>query len=215
MRRLILGLVGVGVCLFVSACGSTSDSNGKCANGAACGGSLVGTWKVTSTCLTLDLGSAMGTAACPEQTSTAKNLRATGNATYGADLTYTSNATLTYDAAITQPKSCLTVQNITLTCDQLQQSVEARLAMTPFTSVSCKATANGGCACTFSGASQTISDAGTYTTTGAGLLTQTPTSDPPDESDYCVKGSTLTLSPHADTSMMGPSISGTITFTKQ
>jgi hypothetical protein len=59
--------------------------------------------------------------------------------------------------------------------------------------ISCKATTSGGCACTFSGASQTVSNAGTYTTTGAGLLTQTPTGGAPDDSDYCAKGSTLTL----------------------
>ncbi len=215
MRRLILGLVGVGVCLFVSACGSTSDGDGKCQNGAACGGSIVGAWKITSTCLTLDLGSTMGSANCPEQTSAAKNLKASGNVTYGADLTYTSNLTLSYDAVVTQPKSCLMVGNITLTCDQLQQAVEARLAMTAFTSVSCKGSAGGGCACTFGGASEAITDAGTYTTTGAGLLTQTTTGGTPDDSDYCAKGSALTLSPHAGSGMMGPSVSGTITLTKQ
>ena len=222
MRRLILGLVGVGVCLFVSACGSTSDGDGKCQNGAACGGSIVGAWKVTSSCLTLDLGSTMGSAACPDQTSEAKNLKATGTATYGADLTFTSNLTLSYDAVVTQPKSCLMVGNITLTCDQLQQAVEAQLATTPFTSVGCKGSAGGGCACTFSGASQNVSDAGTYTTTGAGLLTQTTTGGTPDDSDYCAKGSSLTLSPHADSSttgMMGggtaASVSGTITLAKQ
>jgi hypothetical protein len=215
MRRLILGFLSAGVCLFVSACGSTSDgSDGTCPNGAACGGSIVGAWKITSSCLTIDLAS-MGTTACPEQTSEAKNLTATGNLTFGADLSYTSNATLAYDVVITQPKSCLMVQNITLTCDQLQQAVEAKLATTPFRSVACVAAAAGGCACTLQGASQMISGAGTYTTTGAGLLTETPTGEAPDDSDYCVKGSTLTLSPHGDSSNTGPTISGTITLTKQ
>jgi hypothetical protein len=222
MRRLILGFAGVGVCLLVSACGNTSDgSDGECPNGAACGGSIVGSWKITSSCVTIDLDSMMASASCPEQTSDAKNLKVTGNVTYGADLSYTSNFTLAFDVVVAQPKSCLTKQNITLTCAQLQQGVEAQLAMTAFTSVNCAAAAGGGCACTFRGASQTISNAGTYTTTGAGLLTETPTGGAPDDSDYCVKGSTLTLSPHGDANavmnavMMDSSTSGTITLTKQ
>lgn len=216
MRRLILGLIGVSVCLFVPACGGTSDgSDDKCPSAAACGGSLVGAWKITSSCLTIDLGAMMANTACPEQTAGAKNLKATGNVTFAADLSYTSALTLTYDVVINQPKTCLTKQNITLTCDQLQQGIEAQLAMTPFTSVSCAAATGGGCTCTFRGASQTASEAGTYTTTEAGLLTQTPMSGAVDDSDYCVKGSTLTLSAHDSSSMTGATVSGTVKLTNE
>jgi len=55
-----------------------------------------------------------------------------------------------------------------------------------------------------------------YSTTPAGLLTKTATGGTPDESDYCVKGKTLTVSTHTGSGMAGQaSIAGTITLTKQ
>ncbi len=214
-----LGLWALATLLLGSACGGSSNSDdGKCANGVACGGAIAGAWKISGTCLTVDLA-AMSSTSCPEQTAEASDLEMTGNVTYGADSTYTSNVTTSLKVVVTQPKSCLVKQGITLTCEQLQQGIEAQLDSTAFTSVGCAASAGGGCSCTFVAAPQTTSAAGTYTTTGAGLLTQTPTGDAPDDSDYCAKGSTLTLSPHGDSSMgMGTSmttISGTITLTKQ
>jgi len=56
----------------------------------------------------------------------------------------------------------------------------------------------------------------TYSTTAAGVLTETATGGTPNDSDYCIKGTTLSLSPHAGSSMAGQgSTSGTITLTKQ
>jgi hypothetical protein len=48
------------------------------------------------------------------------------------------------------------------------------------------------------------------------VLTETAMGGTPDDSDYCVKGTTFTLSPHAGSTMAGQgSTSGTITLTKQ
>ena len=56
---------------------------------------------------------------------------------------------------------------------------------------------------------------GSYTTTAAGVLTDTPMGGgAASPSDYCVKGKTLTVSPHAGSAMMGQTVSGTITLTK-
>jgi hypothetical protein len=80
-------------------------------------------------------------------------------------------------------------------------------------SITCTGSSTCTCKAVLSNVTSTIT--GTYTTTAAGLLTDTPmgggTTSP---SDYCVKGKTLTLSPHAGAAMMGQSVSGTITLTK-
>ena len=73
-------------------------------------------------------------------------------------------------------------------------------------------TGSSSCTCTETIASQTSSETGTYTTTAAGLLTDTPTGGTASQTDYCVKGTTMTQSPHAGSTMMGVNLSGTITL---
>ena len=101
-------VLGLFVCCVASACGGTSDS-AKCGQGSACGGNLVGSWKIRSSCVTSD--------------------------------------------AIM---------------------------------------------------------------TSAGVLTQTPSNGTASTTDYCVNGSTLTLSSHQDSSMPGTTgIRGTIVLSKE
>jgi hypothetical protein len=72
-----------------------------------------------------------------------------------------------------------------------------------------------GCTCTAVVTPEEAIVGGTYTTTAAGLLTETGPTDV-SLSDYCVKGTTLTISPHPGSAMAGQSdLLSTITATKQ
>jgi hypothetical protein len=200
-----VGFVGA---LLLSGCGGGGGAS--CENAAACGGDVVGTWKVTSSCLKYT-GSMM-TDFCPTATIGATHFDITGSETFGADGTYTSAVTIAGSVTVNFPASCLMVNGLTLTCAQLNQ-VFATMPDPSIKSFNCVGTS--GCACTVAPADQVTNSAGTYTTTGAGLLTETPTGGAPDQTDYCIKGSTMTLSPHNASGMMGAEVSGTVVLTKQ
>lgn len=204
-----LSLMAVGVLgsFFLSACGSSSGGN--CANSAACGGDIVGTWKITSTCVSAT--GAMGdSATCPASTVSASHLTIIGSTTYNADMTYTQAGKLNGMATIVLPASCFTSQGVTFTCDQLNQTFQ----MNPTPGISIHCTGSSSCSCDETLSDFDSSESGTYTTTAAGVLTETPTGGSATVSDYCAKGTTLTESPHSDSAMMGQPLSGTITFTK-
>src|SRR5258708_39503333 len=125
-------------------------------------------------------------------------------------MTYTVNSILSGSETLMLPLSCVTKMGATTTCDQLNTTL---MRSTSNQSVTCTGSSTCTCKVVFSNA--TSMTTGTYTATAAGLLTDTPmgggTASP---SDYCVKGKTLTLSPHAGAAMMGQTVSGTITLTK-
>ncbi len=188
-------------------------SGGTCNNAPACGGAIVGKWSVTSSCVSADAAS-MVSMSCPTETASASGFAIKGSVTYNADLTYSKNTTTSGNVVITLPASCVVHDGGTVTCDELAQALKGATMMT-YQSITCVG-ADSGCRCTFVLVDQASMETGTYSTTPAGLLTETATGGKPDESDYCVKGKTLTLSPHAGSAMAGQaSISGTVTLTKQ
>jgi hypothetical protein len=200
MKISVLGLVGA---LVLSACGGGGSAS--CENAAACGGDVVGTWKITSSCVKYT-GSAM-TDFCPSATLGATSFNVTGSETFGADGTYTSAITVAGSVTVNVPASCLKFNGLTLTCDQITQ-VFAAMPQAGIKSFKCVGTSD--CACTVSPDDAVSNGAGTYTTTGAGLLSLMPTNGATsDMTDYCVKGSTMTQSPRSG------DITGTIVFTKQ
>lgn len=205
----ILGLFGFAACLTLSAC--DGDSSGDtCKNAAACGGNIVGTWEITSSCVSVS--ASMFNEDCPTATVSGSDIKITGAVTYSADMTYMTNTTMSGSAAVTLPVECLTSNGVTVTCAQLNQVFAADPNSPPVNCV----TAGTGCKCTITLENQASTEAGTYTTTAAGLLTETPTGESADESDYCVKGTGLTLSPHQGAGMMGQdNVSGTLTLTKR
>jgi hypothetical protein len=147
---------------------------------------------------------------CPTATATASNFTVAGSVVYRADLTYTATTTMSGTATVHVPASCLTVGAVTVTCEQLNQAIAAQAK--PGLTVHCVGTSD--CTCTETLTNAPSNASGTYTTTAAGLLTETESGQSPDASDFCVKGTTLTLSPHNGSSMMGQAVSGTITLTK-
>ena len=174
----------------------------------ACGGAIVGTWTITSSCVS-ESGS-MFDSQCPTATVRSSGLTITGSVTYNADGTYSSTSTVGGSIYVTLPPSCLTSNGVTITCNQLNQVSQSN----PTSGLTLNCTGTSTCACTETLASQTSSETGTYTTTAAGLLTDTPTGGTAGQTDYCVKGTTMTQSPHAGSTMMGQTVSGTITLTK-
>jgi len=203
----VLTCLGILSAMSLSACGGDSQS---CSNAAPCGGNIVGTWNITSSCLTVD-SEALG-GGCPGATVSSSNLKITGSGTYNADLTYVSNGTLSGTMSMTLPAECLMQAGVSITCPDLQAFLAADDS---FSSPTCVA-AGSGCKCTLPLSAQMNTASGTYTTTAAGLLTSTSQGEAAEENDYCVKGTTLTISPRAGAGMMGEAgISGSITFAKQ
>lgn len=199
----VLGMLALAT--FTS-CGSSS---GSCANSAACGGDIVGTWTIQSSCVSAS--ASMFNDMCPTATVSTSNFTIAGSVVYKADLTYSATSTMSGSATVHLPASCLTSGAVTLTCDQLNQLIAAK----PQAGVTVHCAGTSDCTCMETLTNAPSSASGTYTTTAAGLLTETSSSDgTSDQSDFCVKGTTLTESPHPGSSMMGESVSGTITLTK-
>ncbi len=84
-----------------------------------------------------------------------KEVTTSGTATYEDDNTYQASLTVSAVSEMNLPASCLTRQNVTLTCAQLQQRLQADAAVNGFESVSC--TGSGGCVCSVELRLQTMS----------------------------------------------------------
>jgi hypothetical protein len=201
----VASAVGLLIAFAATGCGS---SGATCSNTAACGGDIVGTWTITSSCVSAS--ASMVQSACATATASSSNATINGNVTYNADGSYTSTATLNGSVRVDLPQSCLTTDGVTITCAQVNQAFQSN--PTPGVSLSC--TGTSGCTCSETITNEMSSETGTYTTTAAGLLTETPTGGTASQTDYCVKGTTMTQSPHAGSTMMGQAESGTVTLTK-
>lgn len=213
--RTILASLCVSLAL-VASCGGDSGG-GTCGHAPACGGNIVGSWQITSSCITVDVSQVSLMTDCAGETAAAVGWAITGSVTYKADMTYASTSTITGKVVIGLPASCLTTQGLTLTCDQLTQLLQPDLATQGFQSGQC-VSSGGGCSCTLAIIPMSGVANGTYSTTAAGVLTELDSGGAtPDVSDYCVSGAKLTLSPHAGSGMMAQqaSISGSITLAKQ
>jgi hypothetical protein len=214
-RVLTVGILVAAAALAGCGGGGLGGAGGSCASAKACGGNIVGSWHITSSCLSVDITSADDPDFCPGETSMESGFTITGDGTYSADLTYTETSTVTGNVIVHLPPSCLTNQGVTATCGQITQALSATATADGFSSVNC--VADSGCTCTVGITPQTTTVTGTYSTTVAGVLTEMDNgSTTADMSDYCVSGNTLTLSPHAGSSVMGQGdVSGTITFTQK
>ena len=173
----------------------TTTQPANCPNGTSCSGSVVGTWDVTSSCLTLSgdmdvsiLG--MGCSTVPVTGS----LEVTGTWTANSDGTYADKTVTKGSIKFPLSKACLTVSSVVTECTKLA-SLFPILGWTSATSCS---TTNGECSCT-APANQTggigvismnPATTGKYKASGGDLTT--------DEAvDYasCVSDTKLTLTP--------------------
>ena len=93
--------------------GGSAGSTGECPGMTPCGGDVVGTWTVISSCLNvtgeLDLSLAVGPA-CPSGPITG-SLRVTGTWTANPNGTYLDNTTTSGDEQLTLASSCLVISS--------------------------------------------------------------------------------------------------------
>src|SRR5581483_11063357 len=97
--------------------GAGGDSTGagggtSCTNVSACGGSVVGTWNVTSSCLQVSgsLAVSMAGAGCPSAPITG-SLTVTGTFTANADGTYSDGTITSGTEQFTLQPSCLIISS--------------------------------------------------------------------------------------------------------
>jgi hypothetical protein len=97
--------LSITACLAMMVLSGCGGSGGMCGNTAACGGDIVGTWTIASSCVS---GSSAISATCPGETVDGANLKVTGTVTYNADMTYTANSILSGSETLMLPLSCVT-----------------------------------------------------------------------------------------------------------
>jgi hypothetical protein len=202
VARLVSVLIGAAA---ASSCGSGGSGSGECVGAVACGGDLVGQWSITSDCIQ----SSSPSGSCAGERLESSGLHVSGTFVFNADLTYTTNATISGTVTEVFPSACLTYQGVT--CAQLTASLQYS-AQTGGVGGSCATGAGGACDCTLQYPTQTSTQTGTYSTSGS-TVTNTPTGGSASTSSYCVQGSTLTIS---STTMTGTSMgSSELVLTKQ
>lgn len=199
--------------------GGTGGSGGtgaipQCSDAPGCGGDVVGSWTVASSCLELSgladvtrIG--LGCSAIP----VTGYLEVTGTWTANGDGTY-SDETVTSGWAQLQPsQSCLAISGTVIQCRQLGDALEAM----GYTYVTCTPRTGGGCNCDAvveqHGGIGVLSiipgTSGEYTVAGDVLTT---VSDDPAEYSYCVSGEQLTMHPLTDNA---GTVTGTIELFQQ
>ena len=193
--------------------GSVSAAAGasaaSCSNVTACGGTVVGTWTVASSCLgvsgNLDVSNFGLDPAC---TATATgSLTVSGTWSAKADGTYVDNTTTTGTEQIEMAPVCLHISGTTTTCARISGGFEGL----GFKSVTCTDNANHGCSCT--GTVQQnggigIVSPGAQTSGNYATAANVLTADATAPYSYCVAASKMTWTPKTTT----PLSTGTIVF---
>ena len=181
----------LGICLHLDACGGKSsgkdgggtDGDGQahtsvCGTFTACGGSIVGTWKVSSLCL----DAPQGYPSCPGFQHSGQ-LQYSGTITFSSSGTYISALTRSGTLVSTYPTTCLAGS----TCSQLSSSLfqpDAGYAG------SCSSNADACvCSATYAGPED---EQGTYTIDGSSIV-MSSASWGGDQGQYCVQGNQLTV----------------------
>jgi hypothetical protein len=175
--------------------GGTDGGSSQCTTVTPCGGSLVGTWHISSVCLATSGPQSTG---CPGETITASVTSATGTVTFDASGNYTSQLAFTLHETAVVPSACLTQGSTTATCNDLQtrfaqtQSSDAGAA-----TVTCTTTSTG-CTCDITAPTAPTQSSGTYTTSGNTFTTTSADAGVGNPTAYCVQGNTLYATPSAD-----------------
>ena len=200
------------IALVAGACGSSGSSE-TCGSAQTCGGDLVGTWKVTSSCLSA-APEAFGVEGCPMAPTDLSKLVLGGTGTFKADKTEEIVETFSGTVTISFPSSCIAWSGTPPDCSQVTSRLTAS-ASEPnsfFSAATCKA-GGGGCVCDLTVRPVSMTKNMTYATAGA-VLTETESDGTVSQSTYCVSGKTLTQ--HTDGKMMGTEgLTATVTLTKQ
>jgi non-reducing end alpha-L-arabinofuranosidase len=202
-----------------SSTGGATSTGTPCTNVTPCGGDLSGTWTVTASCLTVSGSLDMSSAGidCAGATLSGETLHVTGSVAFdGTGLMYTDNTTTTGSGQISLPAACKNLSGTSTTCDRLGTVAVPNMGYD--TTSSCvDNSANGGCSCT-GGVNQQGSIGVVSANPGTNDLYATSNNvlmllngHATTNYQYCVSGSTLTLTPLTT----GIATTGTIVLTKQ
>ena len=206
------GMTGSGGTAGTPGSGGTGGSSATqtCPGVTPCGGSVVGTWSVASSCLTLagDMDVALASLGCSKVPVTG-SLHVTGTWSANDDGTYSDNTVTTGNITFPLAPACLSVSSVQVECAKVAGTIEAL----GWTNTTCSNDAAGKCSCSATPAqhggigviSPWAMPNGTYTTSGTGLNT-----DGMVDYSYCTSASTVTLTPKAT----NLPISGTIVLQK-
>jgi non-reducing end alpha-L-arabinofuranosidase len=192
-----------------SAGGATNGAGApaaSCSSVTPCGGNVVGSWKVTSSCLKLsgDMDVSLASLGCPTVPVTG-SLTTTGTFVANADGTFSDNTVTTGSATFPLARACLSISSVERTCEQISSIFEAL----GWKSSTCSET-NGQCNCTVTAQQQgglgaisgVATTSGKYTTSSNTLTTE-DLSFP-----YCAAADKLTVTPQTS------ALTGTILLTK-
>jgi hypothetical protein len=166
-----------------AATGGSAPTGGtpSCPSGSPCGGDVVGTWNVQSSCLALS-GQLDMTAyglECTTATVQGGSLTVTGTFTANSDGTFADATTTKGNIQFALPSECLHLSGTTTDCGRLADVISVQMNYT----VACNTdSSTGGCSCS---GTQTAGQTG-----GLGVLSSNPlTAD-----DLATSGSTFTIS---------------------
>jgi len=194
-----------------NATGGTPGGGGQaamCSSIAPCGGNLVGSWSVTSSCLKVSgqLDLSLAGTAC-KSAPVSGNLTVTGTWTANSNGTVSDNTTTSGSEQITLAQSCLTISSTPVTCEGAANV----LLSLGYASLTCAPAAGGGCDC-----SGTVQQVG-----GLGLVSPSPstsgsfatagnvvTIDGDAKYSYCASASELKVAPQTTNA----TITGSVVF---
>jgi hypothetical protein len=182
-RQLFLVAIPIVVALVGGSSGGAS-----CGTFTPCGGSVVGTWKVTTLCL--DFTTSTSTT-CPDE-SVSEAIQPSGTITFTSSGTYSVAVVMNGSAKFGYPSTCL--GNLGMTCAQIDSALQKEGATDAGVSGSCASGAAGSCTCSEKVTNAASSETGTYTTTGSSIAMISSSSTSSQEpTEYCVQGNKLTL----------------------
>jgi hypothetical protein len=164
---------------YLSQCGGGGPAS--CSTITPCGGNLIGTWTVSSACVT----NLTANLDCPLATYDGSGLITSGAITFNADMTYSSSIEAFGSVNVMLPAECLQGES----CDQVQQVFASNLMSTGAT-----CTGTSSCSCTIPIPMMTMAtETGTYVTQMGTYMTN-PAHSQPDSGPYCASGTALKLS---------------------
>ena len=206
MRWVALGMATVS---WLWGCSSSTSTSSTCGKVAACGGNVVGIWKIVEACASV---SNYAPSACPNLTEQPL-LSASGTFTFNADGSYAISSTSSGSIQVGVPESCLGGS----TCDRLAGALSSALqADAGVTSTRCAASGSG-CGCTLDLGTNTTNESGTYAVSGTTLTTTSAGGT--GSGDFCVQGNALHMIDNAMSMNLGPmgqvSANGDIVAVKQ
>jgi hypothetical protein len=190
----------MGVTFLACSSGSSSSGGGTCGTVSACGGDIVGTWKVVDACAGLSSSSTTN-GTCTGETVQVGSYTANGTITFNADMTYAVSVTQSFSETATLPASCLMMNGITVTCDELTAALNETTQADAGAGMTTCTAAGSSCNCTIALSGLSTTEMGTYTLSGDTFSTTSSAAGTTSSSTtgYCVQGNTL----HIISSVMG------------